>query len=151
MYAYIHESPTTVKIANKCITHKKCPLVSLQSLFPAPAGPSFLRQPLISDLLLQISVYSPEFYINGITQYVFFSVQFLSLRIMMLRFMLTVECISSSFIFIAACVPLYGYVTLCIFINLLMDTWCGSILGGTKNEDVGRRNEQVKHRGFLRQ
>lgn len=70
IYLYIHENITVMKIINIHITPKS--FLPHATCLPFPTLHLFPRQLLICFLSLYIHLNYPKFYINGITQYVFF-------------------------------------------------------------------------------
>lgn len=59
---------------------------------------------------------------NRIIQYIFLFVWLLSLRIISLNFTHVIECIKSALLLLLNHIQLYGYIMICLFIYLLMET-----------------------------
>lgn len=93
-------------------------------ILPFHPFPSFSRQALDAYLSLRISLHSLEL-VNRFTQHVtkalFLSNSFLSITL--LRFFHTAKLFYGLFFSLLQHIPLYGYTTICLCIQLLMDIW----------------------------
>ena len=115
------EHITTINIKNTAITPK--------SFLTPFCNPSLI--PLLTPFLLPsnhcpfyqciLACNSYHIIINGVIQWAIFFVWFPSLIVIILRFIHDVTCTNNPFILLSGSIPLYRYMTICLFFYLLME------------------------------